>query len=119
MKIWHKSLVRYLPDRLLIAQWNDCCKAAASGMHGEHLFSFGVFVADEITNRGMIVPFGELRRFIINCDTTHVVPFDELYTDWHDELYLAQCWFELYEMHSMGAMSDTDWDSIQEGVHAA
>ena len=76
MRIWHKSLVRYLPDRLLVKQWRECRELAC---HDAHLFSYGMFVVDELYNRGIHVPYTELRRFIIDCNTMKIVPFGELY----------------------------------------
>ena len=128
MRIWHKSLVRHLPAKQLVSQWRECCAIARNiAVNGtpnhllvnrvleyppSHLFSYGVFVVDEMTSRGYHVSEKSLADFIRHCGTTDVVAFDDLFAKWHDTEYFNICWWNLREKYDCGGLTDEEWTEV-------
>jgi uncharacterized protein (TIGR02328 family) len=68
MRLWHESLIPYLPDKQLLGQHRECCALRGNGWGKKHsvvdyvfihpyedLFKFHILVIKEMDKRGYIV----------------------------------------------------------------
>lgn len=132
MRLWHKDLIPVLPRQQLIGQWRECCLIAKTiaekgtpnhilvnrimDYPPSHFATYGYFVADEIRKRGYnfnIFKFtNEMEKF---ADLAFVdVPYVQLFTGWHTDRYLAQCFYNLQEKYDCGGMAAEEWAKIDE-----
>lgn len=40
------------------------------------------------------------------------VPYDKLYSGWHNQRYLQQCYYNLEEKYDRGGINDDEWSTI-------
>jgi uncharacterized protein (TIGR02328 family) len=68
MRLWHESLIQYLPDKQLLGQHRECCALRGNGWGRKHsvvdyvfthpyedLYKFHLLVINEMDKRGYIV----------------------------------------------------------------
>ena len=132
MRLWHKSLVKYLPDMQLRGQWRECVLIAKDlNEKGKtnHLlinilqdYTYDEFatycwiVLNELDNRGINVTAASVRKIFnkqynLNCG--------DLFVGWHDKEYLRVCVCNLFEKYKFGRgksrVSQEEWDKILQG----
>lgn len=137
MRLWHKSLIPYLPKQQLLTQWRECCAIAGSiAKKGtpNHLlvnkiveYSFGHFasyidiVCEEMKSRGYKInenKYKQLKDLVINGGILPNVTPDinnrvgGLFHNWHNDRYLRQCLFNLQEKYDCDGISEDEWMKI-------
>lgn len=132
MRLWHKDLIPVLPKNQLTGQWRECCSIAKGIKEGtlnhilvnkvkdyppEHLYSYGVLVGKEMEKRGISVnPETFLRYFYHYYEEDGIVlaelPQDDIFSGWHNNRYLAQCYFNLQEKFDCGGISLSEWVAV-------
>lgn len=128
MRLWHKDLIPVIPDKQLLGQWRECCAIAkniATKGTPNHILvnkilnypicnfsSYARLVIDEMRKRGYKVSdyaentFGyyihiageKLDDFNFN---SNLHP-DYIFSDWHNDRYYVQCFFNLQEKYDCG-----------------
>ena len=126
MRLWHKDLIPYLPRPQLLSQWRECCCIAKS-IHDkgtpnhilvnklmdypiEHFITYTTLVKQEMQKRNY------------KCDTSRFTKWlewdaftifeNKIFENWHNNLYLKICIYNLYEKHLCGGVSQEEWDII-------
>lgn len=128
MRLWHKDLITVLPRQQLLGQWRECCLIAKNISENgtpnhilvnkimdypiEHFYCYAGDVADEMENRGYKCDFSKFIKYITleRCHVTH----DELYKNWHNNRYLAQCLCNLQEKYDCDAITDEEFKKVLE-----
>lgn len=133
MRLWHKTLIQYLPRQRLIAQWRECCAIAgniAKKGTPNHLlvnkvlssrgdfYSYCNLVVSELKRRNYKVSLKAIKTCFNNIlasnnfetNSTHF----EIFPDWHNNRYLKQCLFNLQEKYDCGGIPEDDWKLIQD-----
>lgn len=131
MRLWHKDLIPVLPRQQLLGQWRECCAIMANiAKNGtpnhvlvnkimeyppEHFYAYAKRVHIEMTVRGYNADVNKLNDGFKNAfglSSVRFVDDDELYSSWHDDRYLTQCFYNLQEKYDCGAITDEEWDRI-------
>ena len=137
MRLWHKSLIRFLPDMQLKGQWRECALIARGLKENgtpnhllvnklteygiEHFYSYCVYVLEEMSERGFYVTDKSVER--IQEFRCKIIGIDELFNGWHEEEYLRVCMANLYEKHVFGVgksrITDSEWNRLLIGYRIA
>lgn len=123
MRLWHKDLIKVLPDKQLIGQWRECCalaKSIAEKGFPDHLLvkkvrdyplthftAYASEVVQEMHERGISANLGRILTYV-NA-SPDAVSHDELFKGWHNRRYLMQCICNLQEKYDCGGISDDEW----------
>ena len=136
MRLWHKDLIPYLPQKQLVAQWRECCCIARNiSVNGTpnhllvnkimdypigHFWFYTNCVIFEMKERGYNVDvekflkwYRQIGEAFPNFDTC---PEDEIYPEWHSDRYLVQCYYNLQEKYDCGGLTDDEWHKIDTFV---
>ena len=132
MRLWHKSLIPYLPRQQLLGQWRECCAIARNiavegtpnhvlvnkvlGYQTNHFWKYGYLVHKEMEKRGYKSLFSRFEEWIDDPDETEkVLPtMEELFDGWHNDRYLYQCLANLQEKADCGAIPAEEWKLITD-----
>lgn len=135
MRLWHKDLIPVLPRQQLLGQWRELCaimrniEAKGTPNHVlvnkimdyplKHLLEYALEVQGEMNLRGYKCDFDRfadryrastLSQKGINLIVWH----NDLYEGWHDGRYLRQCYYNLQEKYDCGAITDEEWQKVEE-----
>lgn len=134
MRLWHKELLTVLPDKQLLGQWRECCAIAGNikkigkpnhilvnkvmNYKLNHFYRYCQLVVNEMYNRNMNTSAASTEKILAITDQdirmgSEFISFDELFSGWHDDRYLRQCYYNLQEKYDCGGISDSDWLKIQ------
>ena len=126
MRLWHKDLIKVLPRRQLVGQWRECCLIA------KRISEYGT-TNHILINRIMDYPmchfylyaemvFSEMIQRGYRCDSkrfTYYLPLgstiiskNELFSDWHNDRYYRQCYYNLQEKYDCGGITKEEWKKI-------
>ena len=131
MRCWHKDLIPVLPRQQLLGQWRECCGIARDiAKNGtpdhilvnrildyplEHFVTFAQIVILEMESRGY-KPNSD--RFFGWIAATDYIPMsitnEALFSEWHNNIYLRQCLYNLEEKAICGGMEADEWKLIYE-----
>ena len=140
MRIWHKDLIKVLPQKQLVAQWRElCCMAKNVRKDGtpnhllvnkilnyplNHFVVYSNMVLKEMSDRKINVNKNTYLKFVenleaggkhFNNDIDKVIPvWNEIFGSWHNERYLIQCLHNLEEKYDCGGMSEDEWNKIKD-----
>lgn len=133
MRLWHKDLITVLPRQQLLGQWRELCaimrnvETKGTPNHvlvnkvmdypGFHLYMYAKMVHDEMAKRGYKCDFSKFRDvFVRSCgeDSEAFTSVRYLFHHWHNDRYLRQCLYNLQEKHDCGAITDEEWQKIEE-----
>ena len=130
MRLWHKDLVPYLPRKQLIGQWRECCLIAKGIAENgtpnhllvnrvmdyplDHFYQYTKSVYNEVTKRGHNARWGRFSVYFEVDDDSSFVFDDELFSDWHNDRYLRQCYYNLQEKYDCGGITEEEWRRIDE-----
>lgn len=135
MRCWHKDLLDVLPRQQLISQWRECCCIAKSisekgtpnhilvnRIMDYPLYHFTVYskmVYDEMLNRGYKCDFNKFTEYILPAVRKTTYSWDSvneelLFCNWHNEIYLRECLYNLEEKAITGGISYEEWKPIYE-----
>lgn len=129
MRLWHKDLIAVLPRQQLLGQWRECCAIARNiSINGtpnhllvnkimdyplSHFFSYSLKVQQEMQNRGYECYWKKFEKYISKSE---ILPadgdFDDIFSDWHNDRYFLQCYYNLQEKFDCGGISFDDWMKI-------
>ena len=127
MRLWHKDLIPYLPQKQLCGQWRECCliakNIAEKGTPNhilvnkimdypiDHFYIYTSMIADEMEKRGYKCNWNNFDKWLhldVACTTINL-----LFKDWHTDRYLKQCLFNLEEKADCGGISPAEWHRIK------
>ena len=136
MRLWHKDLIEVLPRQQLLGQWRECCLIAKSIAENgtpnhllvnkimdyppEHFLSYAKWVEQEMKRRGYKCDFNKYMKwysfsYFEKSDYEWLLK-ENIFTDWHNDRYLKQCYFNLQEKYDCGGMSKDEWQAIDGKV---
>lgn len=133
MRLWHKSMIEFLPDMQLKGQWRECCLIAAQikengtpnhllvnkamEYHADHFHSYSVSVWAEMKKRGFKMSVKSCWN-IAKVDGG-IIATSTIFDGWHNKEYLRVCMANLYEKHFFGVgnskITDKEWQTLCEG----
>lgn len=131
MRLWHKDLIPVLPRKQLVGQWRECCliakNIAEKGTPNhilvnrimdyplEHFYEYTCIVANEMRHRGYscnTFKFANQFEKIMDLPFYHI-SFEKLFSNWHNDRYLRQCYFNLQEKYDCGGIDETEWNVLK------
>lgn len=127
MRLWSKQLVKYLPNKQLIAQWREILAILGNikkrGFPNHilvnkirnyplnHFSSYAQLVLDEMKNRNYKTDRLKVEAVTSFCGVPNI-NYENVYSDWHDEEYIKICLYNLYEKYLCGGIPEVEWDKI-------
>ena len=130
MRLWHYKLIPVLPKEMLVSQWRECIAIKRQWEKGTLKHRLVSYVMDhsknmfyqyvervfhEMDKRGIKYKkeyIQELVKFVKD-DEWIGLAFSVVYPEHNDE-YLKICYWNLYEKHIRGIISDEEWKPIEE-----
>ena len=134
MRLWHKDLIDVLPRQQLLGQWRECCLIAKSIAENgtpnhllvnrvmeyppEHFFSYAKWIEDEMKHRGYKCDFDKFDKWYKQIEFAQYIWLkkENIFTVWHDDKYLKQCFFNMQEKHDCGGIPDEEWRPIENKI---
>lgn len=138
MRLWHKDLIPYLPQKQLVAQWRElCCIAKNIATDGTpnhllvnkvleypimNIYKYIDLVRDEMIKRGYNVTKESYIHCLMNLKQGQHNFFsgirigNYLFDDWMCDRYLIQCYYNLQEKFDCGGLTDDEWHKIDTFV---
>lgn len=126
MRLWHKDLIPFLPRQQLLGQWRECCliakNIATKGSPNhllvnrimdyplEHFHYYAGMVYDECINRGYKCDYSKFAKWIQVVED-HCT-YEKLFSNWHNERYLWECFSNLQEKYDCGGITEDEWNKI-------
>lgn len=140
IRIWHKSLLSYLPRQQLLGQWRECCciakNIAEKGTPNHilvnrimdypvtHWEAYCSLVILAMRYRGYKINTEKLYQWNRTIIIENKLPKDNsdglidsknIFSNWHNDRYLAQCMFNLEEKYNCKGITDEDWNVLLRG----
>lgn len=132
MRLWHKDLISVLPKQQLLAQWRECCCIARNiSVNGtpnhilvnkimdyplSHFEAYSMWIYHEMQNRGYKVNKNRFYKWFPNIDK-QVIAYYEMFSDWHNDRYLTQCYYNLQEKRDCGGIPDDEWNKVAQAYN--
>lgn len=134
MRLWHKKIIKVLPDKMLLSQWRELSAIVGSiNKNGtpnhrlvnilmdypkDHLYTYTKRVYEEMKRRNFKVSNSVLDKIYtytgFNIDE---VSQSELYSNWHNKRYLIQCLKNLEEKYDRGIIEKEEWENLIKEVN--
>ena len=127
MRLLHKRLIPYLPNKQLLGQWRECCLIMKNITEKktpnhilvnrimdypiEHFYSYCVLVSLEMACRKYNSDWSKIDGLEL---FDSVVPYSEVFEGWHNNRYLMQCYYNLQEKYDCGGISEDEWKRLEE-----
>lgn len=135
MRLWHYELIEVLPKKQLVAQWRELLAIRGSIIKNgtpnhmlvnnvlkyniDHFKEYASRVYTEMLSRGY-KPSADKYTLIEHWSAQgSFEPCQDikgLFPGWHNDRYLAQCYFNLEEKYDCGGISDEEWKRIEKKV---
>lgn len=129
MRIWHWTLIEALPKQQLVAQWRELSAIASNiktkgypnhilvdkivGHSFDHFISYAHYVRTEMTKRGYKTMDRVWQNIISVANGDYnILSKEELFPNWHNHRYLAQCYYNLEEKYDCGGISQEEFYKI-------
>ena len=122
MRLWHKDLIKALPQIHLVAQWRELSAiAGAIEKNGtpnhvlvnfvldydyDNFISYAYYLREEMTSRGIRTMSTVWDKIVNLKPEWTLLPFDKIYEQKMDDLYLKICYYNLYEKYLCGMFDD-------------
>ena len=129
MRLWHKDLIEVLPRNQLLGQWRECCLIAKliseNGTPNHllvnkimdyplsHFCTYSYLVANEMYQRGYKI---EKYRFEKYFNLQNKVEISSLFSMWHNDRYLTQCYYNLQEKYDCGGITEQEWEKTNKRI---
>ena len=136
MRLWHKDLIPYLPQKQLVAQWRElCCIAKNIAENGTpnhilvnqvldypiiNIYKYVDLVREEMKRRGCNVSYESYSNCVENLRSGQKYFFNGimvgnyLFDAWMCDRYLIQCYYNLQEKFDCGGISVEEWKRIND-----
>ena len=132
MRLWHTKLIKYLPREQMVAQWRELSAIAGAiqkngtpnhvlvnfvlDYNYDNFISYAYYVRKEMTSRGYRT-MNSVWDKITNLQPDYtILPFEEVYKEKMNNIYLEICYYNLYEKYLCGGISKEDWDKIENNI---
>lgn len=128
MRLWHISLIPALPREQLVAQWREVSAiVGAIKKNGtpnhilvnfvldydyDHLISYAYYLRQEMTKRGYRTMNTVWEKITSLKEDYTILPFEEVYKDKMNNIYLDICYYNLYEKFLCGGIDGLSWEKI-------
>ena len=128
MRLWHKDMLRYLPQKQLLSQWRECCCIAKSIKEKgtpNHLLvnkimnypedefnTYADAVVAEMKRRGYQV---DIWKFYVYRYDINTILLGSIFRGWHDKIYYRQCMANLMEKWQCGGLTTDEWICLLDG----
>lgn len=132
MRLWHYRLLPYLPRQQLLSQWRECCCIAKSITEKgtpnhipvnkimdypiDHFVEYCCYVCIEMECRGYKCDSSRFYKYFATKDI--VVPLridgEQIFPEWHDDIYLRECLYNLEEKFRAGGIPTDEWQIIYD-----
>ena len=122
MRLWHKDLIKVLPQAHLVAQWRELSAiAGAIEKNGtpnhvlvnfvldydyDNFISYAHYIREEMTVRGIRTMNTVWNKIVDLKPEWTLLPFEKIYEQKMDNLYLKICYYNLYEKYLCGMFDD-------------
>lgn len=122
MRLWHKNLIKVLPQQHLVAQWRELSAiAGAIQKNGtpnhvlvnfvldydyDNFISYAYYVREEMTKRGIRTMNSVWDKIVALKPNYNLLSIEEIYKEKMDSLYLTICYYNLYEKYMCGMFDD-------------
>lgn len=126
MRLWHKDLIPVLPRQQLLSQWRECCgikgriEQDGSPKHilvnrvmdysMDHFYTYCKLISQEMFNRKYKISAKSKEK--IWTELWSYIDYDELFSGWHNDIYLRQCLYNLEEKYICGGIPNEEWQQI-------
>lgn len=124
MRLWHCKLIKVLPQAHLVAQWRELSAiAGAIEKNGtpnhvlvnfvldydyDNFISYAYYIRQEMTSKG-IRTMNTVWDKIVNLKPEWtLLPFEKIYEQKMDDLYLKICYYNLYEKYLCGMFDNIE-----------
>ena len=136
IRLWHYELLPYLPRQQMLSQLRECVAISKSiyekgtpnhilvnKIMDYDLSEFKIYcnmvIYEMICNRGYKVSestINKLENYIdFNIDSTVIE--NKIFKNWHNNLYLRICLYNLYEKYLCGGISQEEWNIITRNFY--
>ena len=122
MRLWHKDLIKVLPQAHLVAQWREL-SAIAGGIQKsgtpnhvlvnfvldydyDNFISYAYYIREEMTKRGIRTMNTVWDKIVELKPEWTLLPLEKVYEQKMDDLYLKICYYNLYEKYLCGMFDD-------------
>lgn len=122
MRLWHKDLIKVLPQAHLVAQWRELSAiAGAIEKNGtpnhvlvnfvldydyDNFISYAHYIREEMTSRGIRTMNTVWNKIVDLKPEWTLLPLEKVYEQKMDDLYLKICYYNLYEKYLCGMFDD-------------
>lgn len=122
MRLWHKDLIKALPQIHLVAQWRELSAIAGaiekSGTPNhvlvnfvldydyDNFISYAYYLREEMTSRGIRTMNSVWDKIVKLKPEWTLLPLEKVYEQKMDDLYLKICYYNLYEKYLCGMFDD-------------
>lgn len=132
MRLWHKDLIPVLPRKQLSGQWNELSAIAGNLLLKgtpnhilvnevleyplNHFITYGDLIYHARIKRGLTANMCVRNKIHSVYDPDSVftsIAYDELFSEWHTDRYLRQCYYNLQEKYDCGGISQEEWEKIE------
>jgi uncharacterized protein (TIGR02328 family) len=124
MRLWHKDLIKVLPQAHLVAQWRELSAiAGAIEKNGtpnhvlvnfvldydyDNFISYAYYIRQEMTSRGIRTMSTVWDKIVNLKPKWTLLPFEKIYEQKMDDLYLKICYYNLYEKYLCGMFDNIE-----------
>lgn len=133
MRLWHKDLLPFLPRQQLVGQWRELALIAKSikikGTPNHilvnkvleypiiHLFTYTGEAYNVMLNKGYNIDLWKVGKYFPDESITYV-SHEDLFSNWHNERYLTQCFYNLQEKYDCGGIPEDEWKVLTEYLYS-
>lgn len=136
MRLWHYEIIDKLPRKHLVSQFrevvgiysmlkkdgfvNHCIVSKVVNYPLEELRVYALLVCKEMKNRGFRMGQIPLQRLDITYDDIDKFTIPDnikdlnLFTDWHNDRYLKQCYYMLEEKCDVKMITEEEFSKVRE-----
>lgn len=131
MRLWHKDLIPVLPRQQLLGQWRECCliaKEISEKGTPNHLLVnkimdyplvdfclYSEHIWIEMLVRGYHADWSKFRKYFPEVRKSHLeYRRKDYFSDWHNDRYLRQCFYNLQEKYDCGGIPEDEWKKVLE-----
>ena len=139
MRLWHKDLLRALPQKQICSQYRECCAIAKSIKENgtpNHILvnkimdyqiydfiKYTALVIYEMKQRGYKVNPNCFDKYNLSDDKAGRLAFDMskgyitnsyVFESWHNDIYLRECLYNLEEKAMCGGIPLNEWKIIYD-----